>query len=408
MIGACPGSVNITNPDDLVFPNFPICNDVKAQIITKIDDTKISESTVRDTFIDYISDSFIPEYNTNSTIARLRYTEPINVSATLNITMVGVETEMNAAESTVFEELVRTVFLGLFLNGTESNRITPMNMESVKLLHQRSSNKKLRLLQSSSEGDDSKKNDFAGKPTNMVEVLVTTSCTRHKTCTDEALQSFLNEFAPPYGAPLMALLVANSQYFYFDDLRIVFIGEQIIPELPPAKVQVPLSDEDSLGSEKMPVWIISLIVVMSVILTTTMLYIMVSRRVRKLQGDKMRDGIHKDGEDEKSNILRSTPFAPTLAPSFQQIQEWSNGNTTQQPYQQQHQPQAQQQQPRDSSIFHKRGQSKVQQPIQEYEEEDEYYDDSRYDNDQFSVEAGNFGDNAYDENQWNSSFRSYT
>lgn len=172
-------------------------------------------------------------------------------------------------------------------------------------------------------------------------------------------------------------------------------------------MQEPLSDEESLGSEKMPVWIISLIVVMSVILTTTILYIMVSRRVRKLQGDKMRDGIHKDSDDEKSNILRNTPFAPTLAPSFQQIQEWSNGNTTQQPYQQQQQPQAQQQ-PRDSSIFHKRGQSKVQQPIQEYEEEDEYYDDSRYDNDQFSVEAGNFGDNAYDENQWNSSFRSYT
>ena len=378
---------------------------MKAQIITKIDDTKISERTVRNSFINHISDSFIPEYNKNSTIARLRYTEPINVSATMNITMVGVETEMNTEESIVFEELARTVFLGLFLNGTESNRITPMNIETVKLLHQRSSNKKLRLLQSSNEGDDSKNNDLSSRPTNIVEVLVTTSCSRHKTCTDEALQSFLNECAPPYGAPLMAALVANSQYFYFDDLRNVIIGEQTIPELPPTKVQDPLSDAESLGSEKMPVWIISLIVVMGVILTTTILYIMVRRKVRKIQGDKPRDGIHKDTDNKNSDILQSTPFAPTLAPSFQQIQEWSNDNTTQQPYQQQ--PQVQQHH-RDSSIFYKRGQSKAQQPIQEFEEEDEYYDDGRYDNDQFSVEAGNFGDNAYDENQWNSSFRSYT
>jgi hypothetical protein len=395
----------------MVFPNFPICNDVKAHIITKIDSTKISESTVRDNFISYINDSFIPAYNKNSTIARLRYTEPINVSATLNITMVGVPTEMNPDESMLFVEMTRTVLLGLFLNGTESDRITPMNLEIVKVLHQRSSNnRRQRVLQSTSGIDDSNSDNFNGQPANTVEVLVTTSCSRHRTCSDIALQTFLNEFAPLYGIPLMALLVANSQYFYFDGLRTVIIGQQIIPELPPSKVPDPSSAEE-IVPEKMPVWIISLILVISVIFTTTIIYIIFRRRVRKLQqGDNVRDGIQKDSDEEKSNILRSTPFTPSLAPSFQQIQEWSNGNTTQRSYQEQQQQQQQPPQPqvRDTSIFHKRGQNKVQQPIQELEEEDEYYDDNRYDNDQFSVEAGNFGDNAYDEHQWNSSFRSYT
>ena len=408
-LGTCATSVNITNPNEMVFPNFPICNDVKAHIITKIDSTKISQSTVRDNFIDYISDSFIPSYNKNSTIARLRYTEPINVSATLNITMVGVPSEMNADEGIVFVEMTRTVLLGLFLNGTESNRITPMNLEIVKVLHQRSrNNRKQRAVQSTSETYGS----FNGQPVNTVEVLITTSCTRHRTCSDAALQSFLNEFAPVYGVPLMALLVANSEYFYFDDLRSVIIGEQTIPELPPSKLPDPSGAEEKIASEKTPVWIISLIVVISVILTTTIMYVMFRRRVRKLQGDDIRDGIHKEGDEEKSNILRSTQFTPSLAPSFQQIQEWSNGNTTQQSYQQQQQspppPPQPQHQARDTSIFHKRGQNKIQQPIQEFEEEDEYYDDNRYDNDQFSVEAGNFGDNGYDEHQWTSSFRSYT
>ena len=403
-IGTCPGSVNITKPSDMVYPNFPICNDIRAHIITKIDSSKIFESTVRDNFIDYISDSFIPAYNKNSSLARLRYMEPINVSATLNITMVGVETEMNADESIFFVEMVRTVLLGLFLNATESNDITPMNLEIVQQLHQRSSNsKKHRQLLASSDSDA---DYFQGQPTNIVEVLITTSCARHRTCSDDALQTFLNEFAPQYGVPLMALLVANSQYFYFDSLRNVIIGEQTIPELLPSKGPDPSIEEKIIESEKIPVWIISLIVVICVIFTTTILYIIIRRRVRSLQDDKVRDGIHKESDDEKSNILRNTQFTPSLAPSFQQIQEWSNDYTTQESFQQQQQPS--QPQARDTSIFHKRGQNKVQQPIQEYEEEDEYYDGNQYDNDQFSVEAGNFGDNAYDEHQWNSSFRSYT
>jgi hypothetical protein len=329
--------------------------------------------------------------------------EPINVSATLNITMVGAPTEMNPDESKLFVEMTRTVLLGLFLNGTESNRITPMNLESVKVLHQHSRNN-VRKLQSISENDN-----FNGQPANVVAVLITTSCTRHRTCSDAALQTFLNELAPPYGAPLMALLVANSQYFYFDDLRLVIIGEQIKPVLPPSKVP-DVANQEEIVPEKMPVWIISLILVICVIFTTTIIYIIFRRRVRRLKGDgnDVRDGIKKDGDEEKSNMLRQTQFAPSLAPSFQQIQEWSNGNTTQQSYQQQPPLPPPQPQVRDTSIFHKRGQNKAQQPIREYEEEDEYYDDNRYDNDQFSVEAGNFGDNAYDEHQWNSSFRSYT
>ena len=400
-VGSCSTSPNTTNPDDLVFPNFPVCNNVKAQIITKIDDTQISESTVRDSFINYVSDTFIPAYNKNSTIARLRYTEPIDVKATLNITMIGVSTVMNQVESIVFVDGVRTGMLGLLLNGTESRSITAMNMESVKLLHQGTSDAgKQRLLQASSE------TDVSGQPANMVEVLITASCARHPTCTDASFETFLHDFAPPYGAPIMAILVLNSEYYYFKDVRSVIVGKQVIPALPPSKVLDPLNEEEPPESEKMPVWIISLIVVMSVIISTTILYVCFIRlKVRKLQDDKLQDGIHKQTEEEKSNMLRTTPFTPSLAPSLEEIQGWNNDNTTQQSYQQQPQPQHQL---RDLSIFTKRGQNKVQQPIQEYEEEDEYYHDNKYDNDQFSVEAGNFDDNGYDEHQWNSSFRSYT
>jgi hypothetical protein len=381
-----------------MFPNFPICNVVKADIVTRIDTTKTDEKTVHDSFVRYISDDFIPSFNKNSTLARLLYIEPIEVRATLNITMFGVATTMNTDEAALFMETTRTILLGLLLNGTEANQFTTMNMEEVKVLHQLTtgSNTRRSLLTE----NERKASDVDVSKMNTVEVFITTSCARAKTCTDESLQLLLNTHGPNYGSVLMAALKTNSKYFYFDDLRNVSIGKYVLPEL--TTPNVAMTDVDAeYESERLPIWIIALIVAMSVIIITTILYIIASRSVRKMQSDTIRDGLHKNNEEK--NKLRSTPFTPSLAPSFQQILEWS-GKEGVVATQQQPQPPPP---PRDTSIFHKRGQNRVQQPIHEYEE-DEEYDSNQYDNDQFSVEAGNFGDNAYEEHQWNSSFRSYT
>jgi hypothetical protein len=409
--GNCPDSMNVTKPEDRMFPNFPFCNVIKADIITKIDTSKMDENTVHDSFVHYISDSFIPSFNKNSTLARLWYVEPIEVSATLNVTMFGVETKMNSDESNMFVDTMRTVLLGILLNGTKMNEIN-MNLEEIKILHQQSSTTQ-RLL-ASSDGTTVTTN-FDKEQFNKVEVLVTTSCARDDQCNDKSLQKFLDVYAPNYSTDLMMILINDKTFFYFDDLQNVIIGKNIIPELPPPTNTNTNKNatETNVEKEKTPVWIIILIVTMCIILISTILYIIVRRSIRRIKGDRIKDGISKDNDDEcdeQKNMLRSTPFKPTMAPSFQQIQEWTMSSTKDMAQQQPQQPQQQQ---RDtttsSSIFHKRGHNnnKVQEPIYEYEEDDEQYD-PRYDNDQFSVEAGNFGDTGYDEQQWNSSFRSYS
>jgi hypothetical protein len=432
MLGTCPNSTNTAKlVDEYMFPNFPICNIVKADIITKIDTTKIKENTVHDSFVKYISDTFIPSFNQNSSIARLWYIEPIEVSSTMNITMFGVTTKMNLDESAIFIDLLKeTVLLSLLLNGTKTDEIN-MNLEEITILHQQSSSsnkRRQRLLLASNEKNEditTINTKYDKEKFNKVEVLITTSCSRDSQCKDKFLQSFLDQHAPSYGIVLMTALKENQNYFYFDDLQHLVIGPNIIPELPPPITTNQNSNEtnNSIEHTKTPKWIIILIIAMCTIIISTILYIITRRNIRRMQGDRMKDGITKD---EEKNILRNTSYTPTAAPSFQQIQEWTtnsmnsnnnnnnnnsahmslgmdNNNNTNNIHQ-----------PRDiisSSIFHKRGPAKVQQPIYEYEVDDEYNYDPRYDdNDQFSVEPGNFDtmDNGYDDQQWNSSFRSYT
>jgi hypothetical protein len=345
---------------------------VKTEINTKIDGNKVEPNVVHDSFVEHIRNTFISAYNKNSTVARLVYLAPIEVSSVVSISMVGVETSMNVEESNFLIATVRTGVMGILLNGTEAKNVG-MNLEEIKILHQVSSTGK-RLLQSESN------NVPAGGKFNNVEVLITTSCAKDNNCTNESLEVFLNEFAPNYGLTLMAALIADANFFYFDDLVNLSIGQQTDTKLPTPQVQ-PAGTEEIDQSDKMPLWLVAIIVANCAIVCSILLYVCVRLSVRYKQGGELKD----TPKEETTNHQRLS-FVPAPAPTFQQLQDLNGRESS-----------------NDTPIFSKWGQSKAP-PVQEYED-DEY--DNKSCDDQFSVEAGSFGGDGYETNQWHSSYNSY-
>lgn len=373
------GTCNSTKDIDLPFPAFPVCSVIDTIINTEINISRHESRVVYETLVQHIRSTFIPAYNKNSTLAKLAYLSPIDVSAKLNISMYGVETMMNTEESEFFVDTLQTGLLGLFLNGTESNSIIAMNLENIEVLHQVSSTTNRLLL---TDNNVTTKVFAKEKYFNYVVVLITASCSRSDNCTDESLQNFLDSNAPSYGLALLTALVLDPNLFYFDDLIDLQVGKQASPELPPSD-DLPNSTEEFEESDKMPLWLVGLIVANVAIVTSVILYVCVRQGIRYKQGDKLKD-LPQD-EEEVSGQQRMS-FVPAPAPTFQQLQELNSRDTMQ-----------------DSSAFSKRGQNKAP-PTQDYE--DDY--DNRSCDDQFSVEAGSFGGDGYDANQWNNSYNNYT
>jgi hypothetical protein len=371
------GSCNSTKNIDLPFPAFPVCSVIETKINTEINISKHQSSLIYDALVQHIQNFFIPAYNKNSTLAKLAYLAPIGVSATVNISMFGVETMMNTEESGFFVDTLQTGLLGLFLNGTKSNKINAMKLEDVEILHQVSSSGNRQLLAGSNATTKvlSRERYF-----NYVLVLITASCSRNDNCTDESLQVFVDEYAPSYGQAMLTALVLHPNLFYFDDLIDLQIGKQTSPELTPSD-DLASSSKKVDEKDKMPLWLVALIVVNVAIVSSVILYLCVRQGIRYKQGDNLKD----IPQDEAPGQQRLT-FVPAPAPTFQQLQELSSRDVV-----------------HDSNVFSKRGQNKAP-PLQDYE--DDY--DNRSCDDQFSVEAGSFGGDGYDTNQWNNSYNNYT
>jgi hypothetical protein len=371
------GSCNSTKNSELPFPAFPVCNVIETKISTEINISEHETSVVYESLVQHIRNTFIPTYNKNSTHAKLVFLAPIEVSANLNISMFGVETMMNTDESAFFVDTLQTGLLGLFLNGTESNRIITMNLGGVEILHQVSSSGNRLLLADSNE---TKKVLAREKYFNYVVVLITASCSGNQNCTDESLQRFLDGNAPSYGFSMLTALVLDPNLFYFDDLIDLQIGKRDPPELPPSEVP-PNSTQEVVETDKMPLWLVALIVVNVVIVTSVIFYVCVRQGIRYKQGDKL-----KDVPQEEMTGQQRMSFVPAPAPTFQQLQELNSREMI-----------------HDTNVFSKRGQNKAP-PPQEYDDDD----DNRSCDDQFSVEAGSFGGDGYDANQWNNSYNDYT
>ena len=334
-----------------------------------MDGAKLDPDILRNSSLDHIRDKFVPAFNTESdALARLVYESPISVKASLYIVMKGVQTKMNDVESQFFVDMVReSVSAGLLKANT--NESVAFELQHVKVLHQESSSGNRILVRRKLE------NATADDPFNRVEVLVTATCANAAVCTDTALQTALGETAPVNGEVLqVSLLKGNdeNELFYFDDIKEVIINDNSvpIPELPPANEKQPTGEEPGKSRKgKMPQWLWIVICVNVLLVLSVLVYVCVRRTMRRLFGEQLQD--HEETTRKSSSSLSQKSFTLAPAPSFAQVKELEKD------HHHSHQRRS------DTKEQYKGPKKSVQEM-----EEDDY--DSRYYDDEFSVEAGDF------------------
>jgi hypothetical protein len=345
--GACEQSASEGGNDTLPFPDFPACNLVETSIYTLIDSTEVEPKIVQDLSVEHIRDDFA-SFNTESTVARIVYYSPIEVNASLYISMLGVQTKMNDMEAKFFVEAVVTSLKGMLeLNNTEP---ATFEIQDVHLQHQESSTgKRLRRL--------AEEDAF-----NKVDLFISATCGNAAVCTNEALQTLVDTEGLAYGKVLQVALAKSGELLYFDDITDVQIVNTAdhIPELPAAKEQSTGEEPGTSSQSEMPKWLWSVIVIILSTIAFAVAYTCFRRAVRRIQGERLKD------PEEAATRRGSSHFTAAPAPTLAQVKELENEHHYSETKEQYNGP---------------------RKSLQELVEDD--YDARSY-GDEFSVEAGDF------------------
>jgi len=239
--------------------------------------------------------SFAETFNSESTVGRMVLVYPIQANGTMTIILQGVPKQMEPEEFDVFRDIVEKVILGVL-----TSNVVPVEFElqAVTLLFQESSSGLRRMLRRGlqSNNDDS---------FNKVHLAVSTVCGNAEICTDEALQSLLDQEGPALAPILKEYLVVEpaSSQVYFQEVDDILIGpdQSSIPELPPlTEFGDPETGSNSSGNDKQafPKWL-GFLLFFSLILAATAVFFHMRRQKQKAgSGQKFKDHAEYDQNGE--------------------------------------------------------------------------------------------------------------
>jgi len=251
--------------------------------------------------VQYFADEFNSDALLNQDIARMSFVYPIEVNATMLISLMGVSTKMDEEELAAFLEIIRTGLLGIL--GTNQETVEFELVDVTIVFQEASGGARRKLGLRSLQGD--------ADSYNKVHLSVTAVCGNPDTCTDQALQDVLDAEGPDHAQLLEVALFAeaNGDLPYFSDLNEVIIGEErnSLPKLPPTTVV----EQEEKDKDKFPLWLGILIFASLLVVATAICWDM--RRRKNGGGQKLVDPerqrkreIEDDSEySEKENHFNS-------------------------------------------------------------------------------------------------------
>jgi len=269
------------------FAGFPVCNIIDSNITVTMaradDGPSVNPELFRAVAFGEVRSFADNVFNEQSEIARMSFDYPIHVKATMIITLYGVPNKMMESDQEIFLSIVKTGVLGIL----ETNKdVVEFEFGSVAILFQVSSSGARRQMMLRSLQDANAADGY-----NKVHVSVYSVCGNPNTCTDEALQTVLDENGAAYGDVLALALKAPpaGDLLYFQNVQDVSVGQKSdsLPQLPPITVFVD-EDEDNKDEQKFPKWL-GILIFCSLLVAATLICMDVKRRKNNANGDKLDD-----------------------------------------------------------------------------------------------------------------------
>ena len=245
--------------------DFDICTKAETQVNVLIPADLDPDLVKRVALLDI--QTFIIEFNADSTDIQILFEFPLAVSAVLKVSLLGVDGTMGTIEK---EELEAT-FLQIFdaiLQTTNPN----FSIDILQVLTQEAENVRRRLLRSLQE--------TTNPPVNNIDLYIRASC-EGTDCTNTKFEAVtLEEFAAITQALELALRAAGREADtdYFESLTAVQISDSGLNDLLPANM---VGDYQQSENEKVPFWVWIVMAVDFILFAGAVLYVLWRLNVRK-------------------------------------------------------------------------------------------------------------------------------